>query len=72
MHSTIARDGEAGLEAARQGDFDAIVLDLMLPRMDGLAVCRTLRAEGDWTPILMLTARGALEDRVERSPRRSR
>jgi two-component system OmpR family response regulator len=64
METSIARDGVEGLEAARSEDFDAIVLDLMLPRLDGLAVCRTLREEGDWTPVLMLTARGGVKDRV--------
>ena len=44
---------------------DALVLDLMMPRIDGLEVCRRLRAEGDRTPILVLTARDALSDRVE-------
>ncbi len=64
MTSTLARDGRAGLEAAQAGTFDAIVLDLMLPGLDGISVCRQLREEGDWTPILMLTARSAVSDRV--------
>src|SRR5262249_40923667 len=44
--------------------YDAIVLDVMLPGIDGFEACRRLRGEGVWTPVLMLTARGALEDRV--------
>jgi len=59
-----AVDGEAGLTAAAQRRPDAILLDLQLPRMDGLEVCRRLRASGDGVPILMLTARDATRDRV--------
>jgi two-component system response regulator MprA len=59
-----AGDGVAGLEAARAGRFDAIVLDLMLPKMDGVEVCRRIRADGHRTPILMLTARSAVADRI--------
>ena len=61
----LAENGEQGLLRA-QGDVpDAIVLDLGLPDIDGLEVCRTLRSSGDRTPILMLTARAAVEDRVD-------
>jgi len=60
----IAYDGEAALEFARLHEYDAIVLDLMLPKLDGLSVCRTLRREGRQTPILMLSARDMIEDRV--------
>jgi DNA-binding response OmpR family regulator len=60
----LAWDGEAGLERARTHDYDAIVLDLMLPRLDGLSVCRRLREEGKRTPVLMLSARDMIEDRV--------
>ncbi len=60
-----AADGEAGLRAARAGGIDLILLDVMLPLMDGFEVCRTLRAEGDRTPILFLTARDLPHDRVE-------
>ena len=49
---------------ARSTEYDAIVLDLMLPGVDGLEVCRRLRADGVWSPVLMLTARDALEDRI--------
>jgi DNA-binding response OmpR family regulator len=59
-----ALDGITGLHLAVVGDFDAIVLDLALPGIDGTEVCRRLRAEGRSTPILMLTARGELEDRI--------
>jgi DNA-binding response OmpR family regulator len=60
-----AMDGITGLHLAVTGDFDAIVLDLALPGLDGTQVCRRLRAEGRATPVLMLTARGELEDRVQ-------
>ena len=60
----LAWDGEAGLELARSTDYDAIVLDLMLPRLDGLSVCRRLRQEGRRTPVLILSARDMIEDRV--------
>jgi DNA-binding response OmpR family regulator len=60
----IASDGEMALERARAHEYDAIVLDLMLPKLDGLSVCRTLRREGRQTPILMLSARDMIEDRV--------
>jgi two-component system alkaline phosphatase synthesis response regulator PhoP len=59
----VARDGEQALAQARQEQPDLIILDLMLPRLDGLEVCRTLRRERD-VPIIMLTARDAEVDRV--------
>jgi two-component system response regulator MprA len=58
----LAEDGAAALD--KTTSFDAIVLDVMMPRVDGLEVCRRLRMAGDRTPILMLTARDAVEDRV--------
>src|ERR1017187_6064229 len=64
---TIAPDGRAGLEHLSRAPFDALVLDLMLPDMDGLEVCRQVRASAASTaeiPILMLTARGDAMDRV--------
>jgi DNA-binding response OmpR family regulator len=61
---TLARDGPAGLALAGPGRFDAIVLDLRLPGLSGLDLCRHLRAQGDDVPILMLTARAAELDRV--------
>ena len=61
---TTVPDGARALESARTHDVDLIVLDLMMPSVDGLTVCRVLRAEGDRTPILMLTARTETSDRV--------
>jgi two-component system alkaline phosphatase synthesis response regulator PhoP len=60
----IAPDGAAGLERAASGRFDLIVLDVMLPKMSGLEVCRQLRQRGKDVAILMLTARSQLTDRV--------
>ena len=60
----LHRDGSAGLEAALATDYDAIVLDWMLPGKDGLEFLRGLRAGGNKVPVLMLTARSAVEDRV--------
>ncbi|MEH3055437.1 MAG: response regulator transcription factor [Patulibacter minatonensis] len=62
--SEVAATGEVGLELAMTSPFDVIVLDVMLPGIDGFEVCRRLRAAGIWTPVLMLTARDAVEDRV--------
>ena len=59
-----AADGAAGLAAALAGGFDVIVLDLGLPRLDGLDLCRRLREAGRDTPILMLTARDTLDDKL--------
>jgi DNA-binding response OmpR family regulator len=60
----LARDGEEALEQARSGRFDLIVLDLRLPRVDGFEVCQRLRSGGDFTPILILTARNQPDDVV--------
>jgi DNA-binding response OmpR family regulator len=60
----VAEDGLVGLERARQWDPDLILLDLMLPGMDGYRVLRTLRADGNDTPVLILTARGEEADKV--------
>ena len=60
----VERDGPSGERVARAGAYDAILLDLMLPGKDGLSVARALRAAGDRTPILMLTARDTVEDTV--------
>ena len=60
----VAHDGADGFRLARQGSFDAIVLDIMLPGMNGYSICSGLRQEGDWTPILMLTAKDAEFDEV--------
>jgi len=60
----VARTGDDALWMAGAAEYDAIVLDLMLPGMDGLEVCRRVRERGVWAPVLMLTARDAIEDRV--------
>ena len=60
-----AEDGLHGYERAREGGIDAIVLDLMLPKKPGIEVCEDLRKEGITTPVLMLTAKGQLTDRVK-------
>jgi two-component system, OmpR family, alkaline phosphatase synthesis response regulator PhoP len=60
----VAPDGDSGLAEAREGRYDAIVLDLMLPGMDGIRLCRELRTGGDLTPVLMLTALDATPDKV--------
>jgi len=61
---TLARDGEAGLELATAESPDLILLDVMLPRMTGLDICRQLRSDGNPVPIIMLTARGQEIDKV--------
>jgi DNA-binding response OmpR family regulator len=61
----VAVDGEKALEQAFLNDYDLIILDVMLPGKDGFEVCRELRATGSAVPILMLTARDAVEDRIE-------
>jgi DNA-binding response OmpR family regulator len=61
----LAHDGETGLELALTGIHDALIVDWMLPRRDGLEIVRALRAEGVATPVLMLTARGEMPRRVE-------
>jgi DNA-binding response OmpR family regulator len=60
----LAHNGPAGLDLALSGTYDAVILDVMLPGLDGLEVCRQMRAEQIMSPVLMLTARGAIEDRV--------
>jgi DNA-binding response OmpR family regulator len=60
----LAYDGPGGLDLALSGSYDAVTLDLMLPGIDGIEICRQMRAERIMTPVLMLTARGAVEDRV--------
>jgi DNA-binding response OmpR family regulator len=59
-----AADGEAGLERACSEPFDLILLDVMMPKLDGYAVCRSLRQHGCDAPVLMLTAKGQVDDRV--------
>ena len=60
----LAGDGDGGLRAAQSGRYDLIIMDLMLPGVDGLEICRRLRAQVDYTPILMLTAKSSELDRV--------
>ena len=60
----LARDGEAGLRLARESSPELMILDVMLPKMTGLEVCKTLRSEGSPLPIIMLTARGQEIDKV--------
>ena len=60
----LVHDGRAACDYAEAGAYDAMVLDVMMPYMDGFAVLRTLRERGDKTPILLLTARGETRDRV--------
>lgn len=60
----VVHDGAEGFDLASSEQYDAIVLDVMLPSMDGFTICRQLRAEHITTPILMLTARGQLQDKV--------
>ena len=61
----IAADGETGLEMARAGGFDILVVDRMLPERDGLSIIQTLRTEGHRTPVLILSALGEVDDRVK-------
>ncbi len=61
----VAYDGEEGYDLASSEEYDVIILDLMLPKMDGTEICKKLRSEGNNTPILMLTAKGSVNDRVE-------
>ena len=64
MSVRLEPDGDTGLAAAHEGEFDVIVLDVMLPGVDGFEVCRRLRGAGVWSPVLMLTARTEIADRV--------
>jgi two-component system OmpR family response regulator len=60
----VARTGDDAVWMAEAAEYDAIVLDLMLPGLDGFEVCRRIRESGVWAPVLMLTARDAVDDRV--------
>ncbi|HEX3802895.1 MAG TPA: response regulator transcription factor [Solirubrobacteraceae bacterium] len=60
----LAIDGEEALDRLAERPADAVILDVMMPGVDGLEVCRRMRAAGDKTPVLMLTARDAIDDRV--------
>jgi two-component system response regulator MprA len=61
----LAADGEEALDALASEPADAVILDILMPKLDGLEVCRRMRKAGDRTPVLMLTARDAIDDRVE-------
>lgn len=61
----VAADGPAGLEAARHGGYDAVVLDVMLPGLSGYNVVRTLRSEANWVPVLMLSAKDGEYDQAD-------
>jgi DNA-binding response OmpR family regulator len=61
----VAYDGEDGLHSAREGGYDAIVLDLMLPKISGYRVCQQLRAEKNWVPILILSAKDGEYDQAD-------
>ncbi|MEU4578885.1 response regulator transcription factor [Nonomuraea sp. ATR24] len=61
----LAHDGEQGLHQARNGDYDVVVLDIMLPRLSGYNVCKQLRAEENWVPILMLSAKDGEYDMAD-------
>lgn len=61
----VARDGEEGLWLARERPYDAVILDILLPKLNGYQVCAHLRAEGNWTPILMLSAKSGEWDEAE-------
>src|ERR1700680_1495003 len=65
LAADVALRGEDALWMAGATHYDAIILDVMLPGIDGIETCRRLRADGVWAPVLMLTARGSLADRVE-------
>ena len=60
----VAEDGQTGMWLARENSYDAVVLDVMLPDLDGFELCRKLREARRWSPVLMLTARDAVADRV--------
>lgn len=61
----VSNDGESGLDNALSGIYDAVVLDVMLPKLNGFEILRRLRMAKNYTPVMMLTARGDLEDRVQ-------
>ena len=61
----ISHDGESGLDNALTGIYDVVLLDVMLPKLDGFTVLRRMRAAGNATPVLMLTARSEVADKVE-------
>lgn len=60
----FAADGQEGLELALRNPYDLLILDIMLPKLDGLTLCRRLRAEGNRAPVVLLTARNTVQDKV--------
>jgi len=64
LNVDVADEGERAITMAGAADYDAVVLDVMLPGIDGFETCRRLRRDGVWAPVLMLTARGTLDDRI--------
>src|SRR5690349_1880417 len=60
----IVDDGSRALIMTAETDYDAVILDLMIPEIDGIGVCRAMRASGSSTPVLMLTARGTVDDKI--------
>jgi len=60
----LAADGEEGLELALGNSYDLLILDIMLPKLDGLTLCRRVRAKGNMTPVLLVTARNTIEAKV--------
>jgi two-component system OmpR family response regulator len=65
LSADVSRAGKEAIWMAQAHDYDALVLDVMLPDVDGFEVCRRLRGAGVWAPVLMLTARDSVDDRVE-------
>jgi DNA-binding response OmpR family regulator len=61
----LAYDGEEGLFLAREGGYDAVILDIMLPKLSGYRICRALRAEHNWVPVLMLSAKDGEYDQAD-------
>ncbi len=61
----VAYDGETGFDLASEGTYDLIILDLLLPKIDGLTLCKNLRRDGNHVPILVLTAKGQIDDKVQ-------
>jgi len=61
----LAHDGEYGLDCAATGIYDIIILDIMLPKLDGLSVLKEIRSSGIETPVILLTARGQIADKVQ-------
>ena len=64
-HVDVVYDGESAQHSVNSEDFDIIILDLMIPKIDGLTLCRNIRNSGKTTPVIMLTARDKIEDRID-------